>query len=830
MTIKYWKNDGKIQTPRGVMYDPAKPVHCIGLGINMTSHAWFDSIKWYGKLVCYLALLGIGVCFTGQHEATGQTIPTGKIVIRKIVESQPNDATTFTFRASNSLGGGQFSLGNGGKQEFSAVPVGSGYRVTETVPGGWQLTSATCNNGDNPTTDITVEASQTVTCTFTNTKLGALIVRKVTNPNPDPTQSSFPFTTSGGLAPAAFTLKNGDTQTFPNLKPGNGYKVSELPPPGWQLNNVSCTNSRTITNIRIAPGETVTCTFTNYHTAFGLSLTKSDGNLTVKPGERLTYTLAYANDGLLAADDVVLTEQVPAHTTYVGGPEWKCAPNALAGAYCVYTVGNVAKGATGQTPFVVQVNPTLPAGVTELNNRATIGTALVTEVDVDTEKTPITAAPDLQLVKSAGDAAAVPGGSLIYALTYQNGGNQGATGVTLTETLPEHTTFDRDGSSSGWHCTDTSCRLLVGDLAAGASGTVNVAVKVDNPLPTGVTDLVNSATIADDEANGADPTPANNLATVQTPVNRTIQLLATKNDTLVVDADNDGVPSPGDTLEYGVTIRNNSNVGVANVVFRDTPDPNTKLLPGIQSTQGVVTTGNGAADTAVTVTIGALAGNGATVTIRFRVRLQSELPLGVTAVQNQGIVSSSDFSDIKTDDPATPESADATRTPLRAFAQLQATLIDYLFVDSDANDVVSVGDILIYRLTLQNTGNGAAGGLQITGGAGAGLTLASGSVTTSVGAVVHGNEAGDATLHVDIPQFPAGDTALISYQMRIGANAQSTVQTQTTIAVQSGLSTGGGQLLSDDPDVNGASDATVTTLGSTVASLKWLFLPLIAKR
>lgn len=829
MTINYWKNDGKRQKHFGVMAELSMLLYCIGLGINMTSHPWFSSIKRYSRLAFYLTFLIVGTFFAGQREATGQTVPVGKLVIRKVVDSQPNDTTSFTFRASGSLGGTQFSLSDGGKKEFTNIPVGSGYRVTETVPSGWELTSATCNNGNDPTEDITIAASQTVTCTFTNTKLGTLVVQKVTNPNPDPTQSSFAFTASGGLTPAAFVLKNGETQTFVNLKPGNGYKVSELPLLGWQMNNVSCTNSRSITNIRIDPGETVTCTFANYNTAIGLSLTKSDGNATVEPGDQLTYTLAYANNGLFPALDVVLTEQVPAHTVYVGGPEWECAPNASAGAYCVYTVGNVAKGASGQVPFVVQVNATVPAGVTELSNRATIGTALISEADTDTEKTPVTAAPDLQLTKNAGNATAGPGGSLLYMLTYQNVGNQGATGVTLTEVLPEHTSFDRDGSNSGWHCTNATCRLTIGDLAAGAQGTVNFAVKVNNPLPTGVTAIGNNASIADDEANGTDPTPANNLATLQTPVNRTIQLLATKSDTLVVDADNDSVPSPGDTLEYVVTIRNNSNVGVANVLFSDTPDVNTNLVPGVQSSQGVVTTGNGAADTAVVVTIGDLAGDGATVTIRFRAQIQSKLPLAVTAVQNQGIVSSSDFSDLKTDDPATTDSADATRTPLRSFAQLQATLIDYLFVDSDANDVASVGDILIYRLTVQNTGNGAAGGLQITSAATTGLTLVPGSIVTSLGTVATGNSAGDATLQVDIPQLPAGDTALISYQMRITANAQSPVQTQNTITIQSGLNTGSGQLLSDDPDVNGASDVTATILGATLPTLKRLFLPLIAR-
>jgi hypothetical protein len=43
------------------------------------------------------------------------------------------------------------------------------------------------------------------------------------------------------------------------------------------------------------------------------------------------------------------------------------------------------------------------------------------------------------------------------------------------------------------------------------------AVTVDNPLPAGVKQIVNAATIADDGSNGIDPTPADNTGRVSTP-------------------------------------------------------------------------------------------------------------------------------------------------------------------------------------------------------------------------------------------------------------------------------------------------------------------------
>ena len=47
------------------------------------------------------------------------------------------------------------------------------YSVSEIVPAGWDLTSATCDDG-SPISDINVSPGETVTCTFTNTKRGSI--------------------------------------------------------------------------------------------------------------------------------------------------------------------------------------------------------------------------------------------------------------------------------------------------------------------------------------------------------------------------------------------------------------------------------------------------------------------------------------------------------------------------------------------------------------------------------------------------------------------------------------------------------------------------------
>ena len=117
-----------------------------------------------------------------------------------------------------------------------------------------------------------------------------------------------------------------------------------------------------------------------------------------------------------------------------------------------------------------------------------------------------------------------------------------------------------------------------------------------SPLPAGVSQVVTQGTIT--SANAAaivtdDPTtPEANDATRTAVVARPI-VEVTLQDTLVVDADGDGVPSPGDTLFYTVVVRNDGNAAAGRLQFTDALDPNTTLVVGsVQTSQGTVTTGN----------------------------------------------------------------------------------------------------------------------------------------------------------------------------------------------------------------------------------------------
>ena len=194
-----------------------------------------------------------------MYECTFNNTQRGKIVVEKFTD--PADSTQeFTFTPGGWNENEDFPLKDG--ESFTSEPLipGSGYSVAETVPDGWDQSSATCNDG-SPINAIDVAPGETVTCTFNNTQRGKIVVEKFTDPA-DSTQE-FTFTPGGWNENEDFPLKDGESFTSEPLIPGSGYSVAETVPDGWDQSSATCNDGSPINAIDVAPGETVTCTFNN---------------------------------------------------------------------------------------------------------------------------------------------------------------------------------------------------------------------------------------------------------------------------------------------------------------------------------------------------------------------------------------------------------------------------------------------------------------------------------------------------------------------------------------------------------------------------------------
>jgi hypothetical protein len=131
---------------------------------------------------------------------------------------------------------------------------------------------------------------------------GTIIVKKVTQPSPDPTDTSFAFTLTGGPSNLnkSFSLKNGESNTTANLLVGSGYAAAETVPANWELISATCDDGSPVTNISLNPNEVVTCTYTNHiNLSPSIATTLSAESITVggTVHDSATLTGATANAG-----------------------------------------------------------------------------------------------------------------------------------------------------------------------------------------------------------------------------------------------------------------------------------------------------------------------------------------------------------------------------------------------------------------------------------------------------------------------------------------------------------------------------------------------------
>jgi hypothetical protein len=165
--------------------------------------------------------------------------------------------STFSITTSNGTGRQTFKVNAGG------------YNVTESGPDApWGFTSLNCTSGGSVSGQMamfTLPAGGDVTCTFTDTKVGSIVIRKVALGG----DAAFNFTATGGLkSPFSITTSSGSgNSTFSNLPPGV-YNVTESGPSlPWAFTSLSCSPTQSIfgqkAQITLTAGQTVTCTYTD---------------------------------------------------------------------------------------------------------------------------------------------------------------------------------------------------------------------------------------------------------------------------------------------------------------------------------------------------------------------------------------------------------------------------------------------------------------------------------------------------------------------------------------------------------------------------------------
>jgi len=285
---------------------------------------------------------------------------------------------------------------------------------------------------------------------------------------------------------------------------------------------------------------------------------------------------------------------------------------------------------------------------------------------------------DLTIDKTVSAASLQAGSPVTYTLTVRSLTNDEANpplvdpdtftnieGATVTDSIPDaitNVTWTCEpvdpataacGTASG---TGNDISLTV-DLNVGAAATITINGTI-SPIAAGGT-LQNTATVAPppdtfDPTSPAVPDPNlnNNSSSAElTIIPGPVQPVGIKSSELVNDADGDGEPTPGDTLEYTVIYRNNDGTrNVTEFLATDTIDTSlVTFVPGSYSFGDLINgavvnanpTFNGSTDNNLTspTNLGTLPPGGSEITMTYQVTINEDVPVG-TEIMNQAVASS----------------------------------------------------------------------------------------------------------------------------------------------------------------------------------------------
>ncbi|MER5887913.1 SpaA isopeptide-forming pilin-related protein [Streptomyces sp. NPDC001941] len=291
-----------------------------------------------------------------------------------------------------------------------------------------------------------------------------------------------------------------------------------------------------------------------------LKIKKSSTPGDPKPGDTVTYTVTYTNDGeadwkgasmvddlTSVVDDATYNADARA-TSSTGGtvprPTYDAATKKLS------WTGDVAKGTTVTITYTVRVNKP-PTGDHRLSN-AVVGPpgSNCPPGSTDPDCTNVTPLPNLEIKKVADKASAKPGEKITYTLTVKNTGSADYKGAKVEDDLTgvlDDARFN-DDASPATAVFDAGAKKLTwtGDVAKGATVTITYSVTV-NKLPTGDKQLKNAVTGPDDS------TCVDDCETV-TP----IAALEIKKSSAPANA------KPGDKVTYTITVKNTGTADYAN--------------------------------------------------------------------------------------------------------------------------------------------------------------------------------------------------------------------------------------------------------------------------
>ncbi|UYJ63873.1 recombinase family protein [Clostridioides difficile] len=272
------------------------------------------------------------------------------------------------------------------------------------------------------------------------------------------------------------------------------------------------------------------------------------------PGGRFIYGIEIANAGPSFAENVTLTDNIPAS---ILNPEysidngvtfqpWNGSLNI--GTLDAGEIRNIIiRGTVSQTAIGTIINTATVSSTTpdpNLNN------------NTSTSEAEVSSSADISVVKRSNQTVVVPGDVLDYTIEVINAGPSTAQNVTLTDNIPASILSPEYSIDNGVTFQPWNGSLSIGTLDAGEIRNIIIRGIVSQ---TAIGTIINTATVS---STTPDPNLNNNTSTSEAEVSSSA-------DISVVKRSNQTVVVPGDVLDYTIEVINAGPSTAQNVTLTD---------------------------------------------------------------------------------------------------------------------------------------------------------------------------------------------------------------------------------------------------------------------
>lgn len=472
--------------------------------------------------------------------------------------------------------------------------------------------------------------------------------------------------------------------TLGSLSPGATATVvfratlSTLPSPPTLENQGTATYTYQLPSGRNLSGSSQSNIVRIPASAPNISISKTVNTPDATVGDVLTYTVIATNAGISAVQNLVISDTPTGSEFVPGSVTINGTASANASPVSGIVVGTLNSSSSVTVTYQTRVTSVPSTG--SVTNRASAAFTSGSFNGVSssiTVSTPIFQ-PVIQVVKSASTTNLTVGDTFNYSIQINNTGNIAAS-VTLTDPIPAGAVFSTNSVIINGVPTpgvSPATGISLGSIPANSSTTVTFVATV--------TSLPDSRQLTNQAVGSFSYTLPSGRTIAGFSSSNTITIPVSLPNVTVVNSDNAEYGVVGDVIRYTSVIRNNGTVAVNNVVYVNPLPPNTPFVPGSVIVNG---TSFPLSNPTAGIPIGTLA-PGAEVTVTFEVTITMPIP---SQINNQSTVSftSGSFSG--------SSSSNTTQTPV---IQPQISLV------KTANTVnATVGDTVVYTVTVSNTGN-----------------------------------------------------------------------------------------------------------------------------